>query len=181
MRKKYWPWWTMLFWIAAWGLCVLIATVSHAQCLPTPVAAASSATSASLPTAVGGSGFRVASTHWDPVLRQRWVLVESCDHPAWPALEMPVPTVEKPQRIVERDMVSLQLKAAPPVVRAGDTVQLWSVEGNLRIEVAAVAEESGAVGATVRVRLMQRQTFGGQRETEFEGVVRGPRSVEMKP
>ena len=179
MRKMYWPWWMMLFWVAAWGLCVLIATVAQAQCVATPTAAA--AASASLTRRAESSGFRVISMRWDPVLRQRWALVESCDHPAWPALEVPVPTVEKPQRIVERDMVALQQKAAPLAVRAGDAVQLWSIEGDLRIDVAAVAEESGALGATVRVRLMQRQTPGGQREAEFEGIVRGPRSVEMKP
>lgn len=181
MRKMYWPWWMMLFWVAAWGLCVLIATVAQAQCVATPAAAAASAASASsLPTA-GRGGFRVASMRWDPVLRQRWVRVESCDHPEWPALEMPVPTVEKPQRFVERDLVSLEKKAAPLVVRAGDAVQLWSTAGNLRMDVAAVAEESGALGAKVRVRLMQRQTRGGQSEREFEAVVRGPRDVEMLP
>lgn len=179
MRKLYWPWWTMLFWVAAWLLCVLIATVVQAQCVRTPAAAAAAA-SVSSPTVIASSGFRVVSTRWDPVLRQRWALVESCDHPEWPALEMPVPTVEKPQRIIKRDLVSLEKKIAPPVVRAGDAVQLWSIEGNLRIEVAATAEQSGRLGDTVRVRLMQRQAAGGQREEEFEGVVRGPQSVEMK-
>lgn len=181
MRKMYWPWWMMLFWVAAWGLCVLIATVAQAQCVATPAAAAASSGSVSALLMASGSGFRVASMRWDPVLRQRWVRVESCDHPAWPALEMPVPTVERPQRMIERDLVVLHPKAAPPVVRAGDAVQLWSTEGNLRIDVAAVVEEAGALGAKVRVRLMQRQTPGGQSEREFEAVVRGPRSVEMLP
>lgn len=181
MRKMYWPWWMMLFWVAAWGLCVLIATVAQAQCVATPTAAATSAASAGSSPVVGSSGFRVASMRWDPVLRQRWVQVESCDHPAWPALEMPVPTVEKPERLIERDLVSLQRRPAPLVVRAGDAVELWSVEGNLRMEVGAVAEGSGALGVTVRVRLIQRQSLGGQKEKEFEGIVRGPRSVEMKP
>ena len=181
MHKQYWPWWTMLFWVAAWVLCILIATVVQAQCVRTPAEAAASAASVGSPAVVESSGFRVVSTRWDPVLRQRWALVDSCDHPEWPALEMPVPTVEKPQRTVEREMVSLEKKTAPPVVRAGDAVELWGIEGNLRIEVAAISEQSGRPGDTVRVRLMQRQAAGGQREEEFEGVVRGPRSVEMKP
>ena len=47
-----------------------------------------------------------------------------------------------------------------PVVRAGDVVRLWSREEDVRIEVAAMAEESGGLGKTVRVRLMPRNNAG---------------------
>jgi hypothetical protein len=67
-----------------------------------------------------------------------------------------------------------------PVVRAGDVVRLWSREDAVRIELAAMAEENGGLGKTVRVRLMPRNTLGQQPEEQLLGVVRGPHDVEMQ-
>lgn len=179
MRKMLWPRWTVLFWVVAWVSVVLVATVAQAECFETPAAAAASVSPGSTLPTVAAGGYRVASVRLDPFLHQRWVLVVSCNHPEWPAIEMPLPTMQM-QRAVVRESASLALRASPPVVRAGDAVELWSRQGDLRIEMAAVAEQSGGIGETVRVRLMQRQTLGAQPEREFVAVVRGPRDVEME-
>ena len=68
-----------------------------------------------------------------------------------------------------------------PVVRAGDVVRLWRHEGVLRIEVAAVSEESGGLGKTIRVRLLRRNTDDQSIAKLFSGVIRGPLDVEMQP
>ena len=180
MRKLSLPWWTMLFWFAVWVSVILIATVARAECFETPEAAASSVGSASALPAVTAGGYRVASVRLDPFLHERWAMVANCDHPEWPAIEMPLPTMQT-QRSVVRESVSLAVKPVHPVVRAGDTVELWSRQGDLRIEMAAVAEQNGGLGESVRVRLMPRQTLGAQTEKEFLAVVRGPRDVEMQP
>ncbi len=77
--------------------------------------------------------------------------------------------------------VALAGRTEPPIVRAGDTVELWSRQGNLRMEMAAVAEQNGGIGEIVKVRLRPRQTLGAQSEKEFLAIVRGPRDVEMQP
>ena len=128
-------------------------------------------------------GFRVTSTRWDPILHQRWAQVASCEHPEWPTVELPAgvslqiaPVANKSAAARSADSLLPLL----PVVHAGDIVQLWSQEDVLRIEVAAIAEQSGALGQPVRVRLMQRATLGQQTEEQFNGVVRGPHDVEMQ-
>lgn len=180
MRRMSWPWWTMLFWLAAWMFVVLVATVVQAECLDTPAAAAASVDSVNIFPPPAAGGYRVASVRWDPVLRKRWALVVSCGHTEWPALEMPLPAIQK-QRSAVRKAAPPALKSSLSTVRAGDAVELWSTQGDLRIEVAAVAEQNGGLGETVRVRLSQRQTLGTQPEKEFLAVVRGPRDVEMQP
>lgn len=65
-----------------------------------------------------------------------------------------------------------------PVVHAGDLLQLWRQEENLRIEVAGRAEENGAEGSRIRVRLLSSSFDMGQEQTVI-GIVRGPGDVEM--
>jgi flagella basal body P-ring formation protein FlgA len=67
-----------------------------------------------------------------------------------------------------------------PVIHAGDVVQLRRQERNLRIEVAGRAEENGAIGSKVRVRLLHSGFDAGQEQT-FIGIVRGPGNVEIEP
>jgi hypothetical protein len=68
-----------------------------------------------------------------------------------------------------------------PVVRAGDIVRLWKQEDLLRIEVAGIAEESGGLGKTIRVRLLHRSADDQGNQERFSGIVRGPSDVEMQP
>jgi hypothetical protein len=113
---------------------------------------------------------------WDSVLGETWVQVVSCDHPEWPPVELAV----RGRRMETTESVSGdELFPQLPVVRAGDAVELWSMQDDIRIEVAAIAEQSGALGKTVRVRLMHRETLGSQIEEQFMAVVRGPHDVEM--
>jgi hypothetical protein len=170
----------VLWWIAGWSLLgVGLANVALAACARTPAAAAAlMGKSAEASVAGDGGGFRVTSMRWDPLLRRRWALVASCGHPEWPAVEVPVSSLDTSVGLGREQLQSLLPQL--PVVRAGDVVQLWSREEGLRIEVGAVAEESGALGKTVRVRLMRRSTLGQQAEGQFLGVVRGPHDVEMQ-
>lgn len=67
-----------------------------------------------------------------------------------------------------------------PVVHAGDLVQLWSQEQNLHIEIAGRAEQNGAVGNKIRVRLLHPGFDTGREQTGL-GIVRGPSNVELLP
>ena len=106
----------------------------------------------------------------------------SCAHPESPTVELPAGISLQsnlPQQSSQQPSADSLLPLLP-VVHAGDIVQLRSQEDALRIEVAAIAEQSGALGQPVRVRLMQRATLGQQIEEQFNGVVRGPHDVEMQ-
>jgi|GEM_PF-1507752 len=156
-----------------------------AACTSTPAAALTGSVlgkNVRSSTMSDGGGFRVRSERWDPVLRERWTLVVNCAHPDWPAIEFPSPALPRrnsdliqPERPEPRGLFS-----SLPVVRAGDVVQLWGTQGDLRIEVAAMAEQSGGMGKTIRVRLMQRETLGPQIQEQFDAVVHGPHDVEME-
>ena len=156
---------------AAFGL-----NLAQAACTNTRAEAA-----AGLHATAGQGGFRVTSTRWDPVLHQRWAQIASCAHPEWPTVELPAGiSLQSSLSQSSQQPGADSLLPLLPVVHAGDIVQLWSQEDDLRIEVAAIAEQSGALGQPVRVRLMQRATLGQQMEEQFNGVVRGPHDVEMQ-
>ena len=179
MRKILWPWWTVLVWMAVWIASVLVVSIAQASCVKGRAHAAKSEDDTQSST--DKAGFHVISMHWDPVLRRRWALVGVCDHPDWPAVVMPMSDLRGEFSTTQSQEVRRAVLRAEPVVRAGDAVQLWSRQGDLRIEAAAIAEQNGGLGQVVRVRLMQRKTLGQQVEEEFSGVVRGPRDVEMQP
>jgi hypothetical protein len=121
---------------------------------------------------------RATSVHWDPVLHQSWLKTLDCDHPERPAqatrdASRVMPPSENDSRLSE------PTGKTSPVVRAGETVRLWSEERNVRIEVAGTAEESGAVGDTIRVRLTQNASAATK--PQVLGLVRGAGNVEMLP
>lgn len=169
-------------WVAGLGLSGLgLGNCALAACAPTPAAAVGLIGGSSGASVAGdGGGFRVSAMRWDPLLRRRWAVVASCVHPEWPAVEMPLSSVDTRVAFVGEQVQAVSFLPLLPIVRAGDVVQLWSQEEGVRIEVGAVAEESGTLGKTVRVRLIQRSTMGPQVEEQFLGVVRGPRDVEMQ-
>lgn len=122
-------------------------------------------------------GYRVASVRWDSVMQQSWATVVSCEHPEWPGISL---------RTSEADHTSSGLSAQVreehiPLVRAGDVVELWRQEDLLRIEVSGVAEQSGSMGETIRVRLLRRQGSNQSSEEQFSGIVRGHADVEIQP
>jgi hypothetical protein len=61
-----------------------------------------------------------------------------------------------------------------PVIRAGDLVRLWSSDGNVRLEMAAVSVEYGRVGQIIHVRRMGQTAL-------LAGVVVGEDSAELIP
>jgi flagella basal body P-ring formation protein FlgA len=73
--------------------------------------------------------------------------------------------------------------AAVAVVKAGEVVRLWKSDRNARIELIATAEENGAVGSRVRVRLTTRRETNGLTDAPqyLAGIVRGPADVEIEP
>ena len=166
-------WWIAVF--AAAGVC------SAQVCARTPEAAVRSAGAPSQAVSVPDSGgYRVASMRWDPVMRESWATVVSCAHPERPGISLRVdaahPASHAVAALAQRDRASIA-----PVVRAGEIVQLWRQEPLLRIEVAGVAEQSGAVGERIHVRLLQRNDGTSANEAELTGVVRGRAEVEMQP
>jgi hypothetical protein len=171
----------LLCWIAGLSFSGTVVTDSAlAVCASTPAKAVAGEVgkSAAPSSSGGGAGFRVTFVRWDPVLRQRWAMVASCDHPEWPAVELPALLGRDPSS--GRPGNGEGFLPVLPVVGAGDVVRLWSRQDDVRIEVAAMAEESGGLGKTVRVRLMPRNTLGPQLEEKLLGVVRGPHDVEMQ-
>jgi len=140
------------------------------------------ATDAAVADVTERAGYRLAAAWWDPVLRQGWTLVANCEHPEWPALALQTRasklTTPSPPLTFQVNLTSTQ--AARPVVRAGDLVRLWRQEDYLRIEVAAMSEESAGLGKTVHVRLVRMNSSDEANEHQFVGIVRGPADVEMQ-
>ena len=119
--------------------------------------------------AVKDGSYRVREVMWDQVLGKRWALIASCEHPEQPAFAVPAGAmVGAEPALGSKDDSSV-------VVRAGDTVRLWRQEEDLRIEMAAISEENGGLGKTIRVRLIGAWSA----ERQFVGVVRGVANVEM--
>jgi hypothetical protein len=75
---------------------------------------------------------------------------------------------------------SERIGSASMVVRAGDVVRLWHREDYLNIEVTAVAQESGALGQAIRVRMVYPKNGETREERQFTGIVRGPSDLEMQ-
>jgi flagella basal body P-ring formation protein FlgA len=116
--------------------------------------------------------------HWDPVLRQSWVTTFNCDHPERPAQAARV--VSQVQGLFDtKGRVDEIAVRTSPIVHAGETVLLWSEERNTRIEVSGTAEENGAIGDTIHVRLTQNTSVAIV--PQLVGVVRGAGNVEMLP
>ena len=166
-------WWITVF--------VLQGVCAAQVCARTPEAAVRLAGAAAQSEAVSATeGYRVASVHWDPVMRENWAMVVSCAHPERPGVSIRVdeahPASHAVTALAQRDRAQ-----AVPVVRAGEVVQLWRQEPLLRIEVAGIAEQSGAIGERIHVRVLHRNDGDAANEAELTGVVRGRAEVEMQP
>jgi hypothetical protein len=131
-------------------------------------------------SALSKAGYRIASIRWDPLLSQRWAKLVSCAHPERPAIAMLMPSLKQIGAPSTSAAAARQTAEPFVVVHAGDLVRLWSQEGNLHIEASGIAEANGATGSTVRVRLLHSGLDGQYQEQTFQGVVRGPRDVEMQ-
>ena len=125
-------------------------------------------------------GYRVREVRWDPVLQQRWVVLQSVAHPELPLLS------ERTATDGDGGLPgSLQGNAAPVVkpvelaVRSGDRVVLWSAEQNVRMQMGAVAEGNAAVGDRIQLRVTGAGV-SGDAGWKVTGIVRGQGSVEME-
>lgn len=154
------------------------ASAFAAGCAETPAAAArlagTKAMSSFMPE---DKGYRVANVRWDPVMQQSWATIVSCEHPEWPGVSLRTDKTSE----MQRGLSTRARDEHSPLVRAGDVVELWRQEDLLRIEVSGVAEQSGSVGETIRVRLLRRAGSNQSVEEQFNGVVRGRADVEMQP
>ena len=161
------------------GLQVSVINKAYAAtCLNTPNTADSSRASALSSSAQKGGDYRVQAARWDPILRQRWLTIASCNHPERPPFALLTHEVmDRPSFLRDNQILKEGFHAVSPLVRAGDIVRLWRQEDNVRIEVAAVSEESGGLGNTIRVRLVQAPNPMVQ---QFIAVIRGPADVELQ-
>jgi hypothetical protein len=157
-------------------LGVSAASSSGAVCYSTPRSSADASITTSLfSQRIKNYGYQVKWIESDLVLRQKWAMVIRCGHPDWPAFAVPVNGASSFAATSATESVR-----TPPMVRAGDIVRLWRQESLLRFEVSGVAEESGGLGSTIRVRLATRDTYEQSVQERFSGVIRGPWSVEIQ-
>ena len=156
-----------------------MASSTQTACYSSPNRAVEALTvESSVSSTVKNYGYRVTRIAPDQILGKRWAIVVRCGHPEWPEVALQTSVTGS---MIVAPMKSSLGESAPPVVRAGDIVRLWKQESSLRIEVAGVSEESGALGQTIRVRLLRRNTEDQSIPEQFFGIIRGPSDVEMKP
>jgi Chaperone for flagella basal body P-ring formation len=159
-----------------------LAGSASVACYVTPRIAADATAPSPLSSAVlNHGGYRVTTVQTDPVLGRRWAIVASCDHPEWPAFAVPMNGTGSLKTLQKTRSFPAENVGTATVVRVGDIVQLWKQENFLRIEVAGISEESGALGKTVRVRLLSNNSDGQSVSGQFSGTVRGPLNVEIQP
>ncbi|MDQ2834006.1 MAG: flagella basal body P-ring formation protein FlgA [Acidobacteriota bacterium] len=167
------------------GLQFVLAVLLHAAVLPgagfaacyASPQAALEGSSGHLAGAGEQSSYQVIGVRQDRLLGRNWAVIARCDHPEWSAVAFPfsgAAAVSVPKAYAN-DLRS------PIVVHAGDTVRLRRHEAFVHIEVAAVAEDNGGLGKTVRVRVVSRNTDNPFTREELTAVVTGPADVEMQP
>lgn len=168
-----------LHWILILSVAMAIDS-ARAACYKTPAAAIDSFGADSvLPFITNDEGYRVSSIQLDPLLGEKWAMISSCHHPAWP---MTILQVNKFSKSKSRNTVlATDNQHSVPVVHAGDVVRLWRQESLLRIEVAGISEENGDLGKVIRVRLLAPNTDGPSSQGKLSGIVRGQSNVEMQP
>ena len=127
-------------------------------------------------------GYRLRGYRWDAVLEQRWAVFEDAAHPERPLLSEPDPggrPAPEPAAASAATEAAPVMRPTDPVVHSGDTVTLWKIEGNVRIQLAGTAEGNAAVGGHIQLRVTGAGVFGGT-GWRVAGVVRGPGNVEME-
>jgi Chaperone for flagella basal body P-ring formation len=170
-----------LHWVLILSLLDAVAMGSaRAACYRTPGAAIDSLKPDSLLSAVtDDEGYRVISIQLDPLLGQICAMITSCGHPAWP---MTILQIDKSRKNRSGNIIFFKdNQDSVPVVHVGDIVRLWRQEDLLRIEASGTAEENGALGKVIRVRLLAPNTNGSFSKGTLSGIVRGHSDVEMQP
>ena len=132
-------------------------------------------------------GYRIREVRWDPVLQQRWAVLESVAHPERPLLSELTDYGESQSggqnRVVSPAPntvpVFAPLKLSELAVRSGDRVVLWSVEENVRMEMSAVALGNASVGGPIQLRVTGAG-LNGDAGWRVSGIVRAAGSVEWE-
>lgn len=128
-------------------------------------------------------GYRVREVRWDPVLQQRWAILQSVAHPELPLVaQLTDDGLAGPgARPASAPVVNVApvFKVAELAVRYGDHVVLWSSDQNVRMQMDAIAEGSAAVGGRIQLRVTGAG-MNGDSGWLAAGIVRGPGSVEME-
>ncbi len=182
--------------VALAGSCLDAQTAKQAGgqvggCAGTPAGAIAAARAEQSVTALQTVGYRVESVRWDAAQRQTWAVIRSCDHAERPTLAMladlphhtaaaaTVPTI--PASSSPQSSEIARANTASVLVHAGEAVRLWRADGLAHIELIATAEENGAAGAKIRLRLMTAKDNDGQTAPPryLAGIVRGPADVEI--
>lgn len=161
------------------GTSSIAVAQTHPRCAPTPAEAAGSVAPPVVEPPRIEMGYRLIAVHWDPLLKQRWATVVNCRHP-----ELPTFAVLVTGRGNEFASPFPKQKgsdvASSPVIRIGDQVHLWAADHDLRIDTFGIAESGGSEGDLVRIRLPHASLDDQQPQHIVNGVVRGPREVEMQ-
>jgi Chaperone for flagella basal body P-ring formation len=130
--------------------------------------------------AAGASAsMRVVSVRQDALLGSRWGLMADCAHPERPSRWVLLKSDAKLTVEGKGQSVAAAVRGAM-VVRAGETVKAWRRDGMASIETSGVAEQSGAAGTLIQVRLLRRDLDGQDVERHVSGVVDGVGSVELQ-
>lgn len=125
-------------------------------------------------------GYRVREVRWDPVLHQRWAVLESVAHPELPLLSEPAESgADGPAEVTTAVNGVPVFKVAELAVRPGDRVILWGSEKNMRMQMGAIAEGNGTVGDRIQLRVTGAGV-NGDTGWRVSGIVRGPGSVELE-
>jgi hypothetical protein len=144
-------------------------------CYTTPHSAVGALeTGSSFPADINRDGYQVTRIESDPVLGKKWAILARCGDPSWPLTAVPTNGASSFTAIQKIEDIKV-----PLIVRAGDIVRLWSQEVALRFEVSGMAEESGGLGQTIRVRLAHKNTDDQSPPPQFMGVIRGHSEVEI--
>ena len=96
------------------------------------------------------TGFRVEHVRVDRVQGGVWAMVGSCADPARPLVAVKLPESAGRQVAASREIV----------IHAGERVRVIQRSGDSHMELSGSADDAGAVGAAVRVRL-DSGLFGG--------------------
>jgi hypothetical protein len=131
---------------------------------------------------LSAQGWVLREVHWDPILRHAWDVFADPAHPDRPTVAVQAGRAEQEVARGAAESRSRAVEAAVPAVRVGDRVVLWSAERNLRLQLAAVAEENGAIGDHIRLSIPGTAWDNGPGSQQpVRGVVRGAADVEMEP
>ncbi len=192
-------WRNILLWVMPAIFVLPISATALPGCAASVAAAVGNKSEAAESGVDASGGYRVVHERWDALLGVRWAMVEQCGHPERPwqtvvmgnnaqAKTLNVAAVIPSARVDVFQNATAQEMQLPLMVRAGQTVVLWSADEMVHVALRATAEENGRAGQQIWLRLevmgegqngSEPNVAGGWKRRR--GVVRGAGSVELVP